>query len=97
MPAFGRDGILAPAQIGQIADHVLSLTGKAPDNAAGAQLFGENCAVCHGANGTGNRQFGAPNLADAIWLYGGTKDQVGQQIAHRGMGSCRPGRAGSIR
>lgn len=80
MPAFGRDGILTPAQIGQVADHVLSLGGKARGNAAGAQLFADNCAVCHGADGKGSRIVGAPNLADAIWLYGGSRDQVVQQI-----------------
>jgi cytochrome c oxidase cbb3-type subunit 3 len=80
MPSFGRDGILTPAQIGQVADHVLSLSGKARDNAAGAQLFADNCAVCHGADGRGSRIVGAPNLADAIWLYGGSRDQVTQQI-----------------
>jgi cytochrome c oxidase cbb3-type subunit 3 len=82
MPAFGKDGILTAVQIEQIAGHVLSLTGKARDNAAGAQLFAQNCAVCHGAAGTGNRQVGAPNLADAIWLYGGTKDDIAAQIAN---------------
>jgi cytochrome c oxidase cbb3-type subunit 3 len=40
MPAFGHDGILTAAQIDQVASHVLSLSGKARDNAAGAQLFG---------------------------------------------------------
>lgn len=80
MPAFG-DGILGGAQIGAIADHVLSLTGKAPANAAGAQLFAENCAVCHGPDGKGQREFGAPNLADAIWLYGGTRADVMKQVS----------------
>ncbi|MBO9518749.1 MAG: cytochrome-c oxidase, cbb3-type subunit III [Porphyrobacter sp.] len=78
MPTFG--GALSSEQIGQVADHVLSLSGKAKDNAAGAQLFADNCAACHGPAGTGNRELGAPNLADAIWLYGGTKDSVMQQI-----------------
>lgn len=78
MPAFA--GILTPVQINQVAAHVLSLSGKGKDNAAGAQLFGENCAVCHGADGKGGRQFGAPNLADAIWLYGGTQSKVASQI-----------------
>jgi cytochrome c oxidase cbb3-type subunit 3 len=82
MPAFGRDGILTPAQISQSADHVLSLSGKARDNAAGAQLFEQNCAVCHGATGTGNRLVGAPNLADAIWLYGGTKEDIAAQVTN---------------
>ena len=26
--------------------------------------------ACHGENAKGNRQFGAPNLTDAVWLYG---------------------------
>ncbi|MGC1270139.1 MAG: cytochrome-c oxidase, cbb3-type subunit III [Croceibacterium sp.] len=79
MPAFA--GILTPVQINQVSAHVLSLSGKAKDNAAGAQLYSENCAVCHGADGTGGRQFGAPNLADAIWLYGGTQAKVANQVS----------------
>ncbi|MEO0062949.1 MAG: hypothetical protein RLZZ08_1509 [Pseudomonadota bacterium] len=79
MPAFG--GILTPAQISQVAGHVLSLSGKAQPNAAGAQIFAENCAVCHGADGKGGRQFGAPNLADAIWLYSGKKADIAAQIS----------------
>jgi len=82
MPAFGHDGILQPAQIDQVASHVLSLSGKARDNAAGAQLFEQNCAVCHGAAGTGNRTVGAPNLADAIWLYGGTRQDIAEQVGN---------------
>jgi cytochrome c oxidase cbb3-type subunit 3 len=78
MPAF--EGILTAQQAGQVADHVLALTGKARGNAAGAQLFADNCAVCHGPTGEGSRQLGAPNLADAIWLYGDTKDAVARQI-----------------
>lgn len=87
MPNFGKDGILQPADIAAVADHVLSLSGKAMDNARGAQLFAENCAACHGPEGKGGRQFGAPNLADAIWLYGGKRDQVRGSInqAHAGV------------
>jgi cytochrome c oxidase cbb3-type subunit 3 len=82
MPAFGHDGILTSAQIGQVTSHVLSLSGKSRDDAVGAQLFEQNCAVCHGANGTGNRQVGAPNLADAIWLYGGTREDIAAQVTN---------------
>ena len=81
MPAFGA-GILTAAQIDQVASHVLSLSGKARDNAAGAQLFAQNCAVCHGPNGTGNRTVGAPNLADAIWLYGGKREDIAAQATN---------------
>jgi cytochrome c oxidase cbb3-type subunit 3 len=82
MPAFGRDGILTPAQIDQVAGHVLSLSGKARDNAAGAQLFAQNCAVCHGPNGEGSRTVGAPKLSDAIWLYGGTREDIVEQVTN---------------
>jgi cytochrome c oxidase cbb3-type subunit 3 len=34
----------------------------------GARLFYETCAACHSNDGRGNREIGAPNLADAIWL-----------------------------
>ena len=86
MPAFGRDGILTSKQIDQVTQHVLSLSGKAKPNAAGAQIFAENCASCHGADGTGMRQFGAPNLADAIWLYGGNASAVRSQITNPRQG-----------
>jgi cytochrome c oxidase cbb3-type subunit 3 len=76
MPAFGRDGILTSQQIGSVAGYVLSLSGKAPANAEGAKLFADNCAVCHGADGKGNRSLGAPNLTDAIWLYGKTPGTI---------------------
>lgn len=79
MPAFGRDQMLESGQIGDIVAHVrvISKQGKAsPASLRGAALFADNCAACHGADGTGNRQFGAPNLTDAIWLYGGDPDTL---------------------
>jgi cytochrome c oxidase cbb3-type subunit 3 len=87
MPNFGKDAILQPADIAAVTDHVLSLTGKSKPNARGGQVFAENCAVCHGADAKGGRQVGAPNLADAIWLYGGKREQVSGSIhqAHAGV------------
>lgn len=83
MPSFGKDGVLNSAQIGDVAAHVLSLSGKAPADASaqrGAALFAANCVACHGANGKGLRQFGAPNLADSVWLHGSTPDKVAANI-----------------
>ena len=74
MPAFGRDGILKAAQIYNVAYYVRSLSGlevpQDADLAAGQKIFAENCVTCHGDNAKGNREFGAPNLTDAVWLYG---------------------------
>lgn len=80
MPAFGRDAILKKAEIEEVANYVLSLSGKTKANQNGAKLFADNCAACHSADGKGNRELGAPNLADALWLYGDTKEAVIQQV-----------------
>jgi cytochrome c oxidase cbb3-type subunit III len=90
MPRFGLDGMLTAAQIGDVADYVLSLSGtKAPPDvlARGAKVFAENCVVCHGEKGTGNQEFGAPNLTDQIWLYGGDKATVVDVITRARSGS----------
>lgn len=79
MPAFGA-GMLTSAQIGSVADHVLSLSGGQTASAEGAEVFKQNCAACHGDTGHGNRTLGAPNLTDAIWLYGSDKASIMQQI-----------------
>ncbi len=89
MPAFGRDGILTPAQISLLADHVRTYA-ELPDavapTAEGEKLYAENCAACHGPEGKGNPELGAPNLADAIWLYGGDKASIVNRIANGGGG-----------
>ena len=86
MPAFGDMDILTNAQISAVTDHVLSLSGGAEANADGAALYAENCAACHGDDGAGDRSQGAPNLADAIWLYGGDRETVIATITHSRFG-----------
>ncbi len=74
MPAFGRDELLERPQIEAVVNYVMSLSGAAQDATRveeGAVVFAENCASCHGEAAEGNRDLGAPALADAIWLYGG--------------------------
>ncbi len=82
MPAFGRDEMLEPAQIDQLTTFVMSLAGKEQQDTSstGAKLFKDNCASCHGDKGAGNRDFGAPSLADQIWLYGADKATIVQSI-----------------
>ncbi len=87
MPAFGADELLETEQIDQVADYVLALSqGAASADTPGAEIYVENCAVCHGESGKGGRDFGAPNLNNEIWLYGGEKEQVVQQIIQPRLG-----------
>lgn len=84
MPRFGLDGMLTSAQVNDVAEHVLTLSGTETDKAAatrGASIYAEHCVACHGDKGQGNAELGAPNLADRIWLYGGDKASVVQSIA----------------
>lgn len=85
MPAFGD--FLTGAEIATIADYVLAF----PDHGGtgdgeGATLYADNCAVCHGDAGLGDRIQGAPNLADAIWLYGGSEEAVIESITNARFG-----------
>jgi cytochrome c oxidase cbb3-type subunit III len=74
MLAFGKDGVLKPDQIVNVANYVRSLSGLPTqagyDAAAGKKIFAENCTACHGDNAKGNQELGAPDLTDKIWLYG---------------------------
>jgi len=82
MPAFGE--ILETAEIRATADFVASLSGLEHDETqveTGKVVYEENCAACHGDTGEGIRELGAPKLNDALWLYGGTVEQIATQIA----------------
>lgn len=81
MPAFVRDGLLSAAEAEQVADYIYSLThSDAPASPGGAQIFDIQCLACHGEAGVGDRSLGGPSLNDAIWLYGGERDQILAQI-----------------
>jgi len=90
MPAFGADEILEPAQISAVADYVLSLSGAGAANAEGQEIFAEQCVGCHGEDGKGMPEVGAPNLTDNIWLFGGSKDAVVGQITKPRQGVMPP-------
>ena len=79
MPAYGE--FMSAGDLDALADHALSLSGKAKSSSKGAELFEQNCAACHMVDGSGNQELGAPALNDAIWLYGDDLAQVRQQIA----------------
>lgn len=91
MPAWGP--IIGEKGVVNVAEYVLSLSGKEHDAdkaEAGKQVFTQNCASCHGADGTGSYVFGAPNLTDDIWLYAsGKPENLAAEIRH----SVRNGRS----
>ena len=96
MPAFGRDGMMERDQVGSVAAYVYSLSN--PDYAAGEnvdriqagrEVFAINCAACHGDNGEGLAEIGAPNLADDYWVYGGELETIIESI-HGGRAGHMP-------
>ncbi|MEI5682036.1 MULTISPECIES: cytochrome-c oxidase, cbb3-type subunit III [unclassified Mesorhizobium] len=81
MPAF-RD-ILDRDQIAQVSAFVASLSGTGEAAALvepGRKVFAENCAACHGDSAKGNPELGAPDLTDAIWLYGSSQSAIAAQV-----------------
>ncbi len=90
MPKFGADEILDATQIAQVAEHVLALSGQEHDAtlaAAGATVFVDaGCNACHMDDGTGDRMQGAPNLTDAIWLYGGSREAIIETVTYARFG-----------
>jgi cytochrome c oxidase cbb3-type subunit III len=99
MPAFGRENMLKPNEISSVADYVRSLSGlpteQGADLSLGKKVFADNCSTCHGPDGKGNRELGAPNLTDKIWLYGPDKETIMQGIQN-GRGGTMPAWQGRL-
>lgn len=98
MPRFGLDGLLSEQQISDVAEYVMSLSGQEHDDPAaerGKTIYEENCVACHGENGNGNPDLGAPNLNNAIWLYGSDKADIVTSI-QTGRGGVMPPWSGRL-
>lgn len=84
MPPFGTGEMLTPDQIQDVASFVWSKfyghVTPGQDISAGAKIFAENCAVCHGTDGQGNRMVGAPRLASHVHLYGDSRAAIVSQV-----------------
>ena len=74
---IGEEGVL------QVKNYVKTLAEKTnlTSNEEGKKIYQMNCAACHGLLGEGNIALGAPNLADEIWLYGGSDSALYTSIA----------------
>jgi cytochrome c oxidase cbb3-type subunit 3 len=92
MLAFGTGDKLTDAQVGQLADYVVSVAAKAPAKGApGEAIFAERCVACHAEDGSGNKDLGAPALNNQIWLFKSpaqqAKDVVVAQVTKPKHGS----------
>lgn len=92
MPAFGD--ILEPEEVTSVVNYVMSISGGAPVDpaqvAAGSEVYLDNCSACHGEEALGDVEQGAPNLADAIWLYGGDYDTLIETVTYSRRGVMPP-------
>lgn len=89
MTAFGRDGILSELEIAQVIHYVRRLAGLEHESVLsgpGEEIFVNECSACHMEDGTGDPQQGAPNLVDAIWLYGGSVEDLTETVANSRFG-----------
>ncbi len=90
MPAWSE--VLEEDELAQVIEYVVGLAGGENDATlaeAGAVVFEDNCTACHGDGGVGDRDLGAPNLTDAIWLFGGDRATITETIAN-GRGGVMP-------
>ena len=67
---------------------VPELAANAQAMATANNLFQNNCAQCHGADGGGARGF--PNLANSDWQWGGDPDSIVQTIANGRVAAMTP-------
>lgn len=55
--------------------------------AQGKALYQGVCVACHGIDGKGNQELGAPDLTDDYWLYGNSSESLRQTITYGRHGS----------
>lgn len=90
--ALGKDGV------DQVAQYVISLSGRDHDAAKaveGKGKFQAFCAACHGAEGKGMAVLGAPDLTNNAWLYGGSLTVIKKTI-DQGRNGVMPAHKGII-
>ena len=83
------DEIFSNDEVDQVVQYVRQISGQEYDMALatdGEELFLNSCAACHGDSGQGNRDLGAPNLTDAIWLYGGDTESLEETVRYARFG-----------
>ena len=85
---------LSPGEIDDVVEFLMRRQGRQADATAalrGAALFAGHggCYDCHSIDAKGDSAIGAPNLSDAITLYGdGSRDALHMSIAYGRQGVC---------
>ncbi|MEM8986880.1 MAG: cytochrome-c oxidase, cbb3-type subunit III [Pseudomonadota bacterium] len=93
MQAYGRDGLLTRDEIADLVEYVTHMSGRNADLdavARAAPIYEQQCVSCHGPAGMGDQTQGAPNLTDAVWLYGGSREAIYDTLWN-GRGGVMPG------
>ena len=85
MPAYGQRGQLSSADITNVVQYLLQLSGRPFDaNAAvlGRQIYDGSgkCYDCHAGDAKGNIDYGATDLTAGVWDYGGSPQQLYDSI-----------------
>lgn len=96
MPAWGP--ALGEQGVSDMVQYLLALSSRdhgAQAAARGRDQFTTLCAACHGQDGTGKSELGAPNLTDNIWLYGGRAKDLANTL-NNGRAGQMPSFAGIL-
>ena len=92
---FGDKEYLTPAEIDEVVEYVLQISGQRADRtkaARGKTLFNDNtkgnCVDCHGADGSGIDTFGSSNLTKKnLFLYGSDRGSIRESLVKGRHGS----------
>ena len=94
MPALGRIGQLSATEILDVVEYVYALSHPDANPEAvrrGRAIFMDkgSCYDCHGQDGSGNVDYGAPDLTGRSgWLYAGDRQTLFQSIYDGRHGLC---------
>ncbi|MFN2362482.1 MAG: cytochrome-c oxidase, cbb3-type subunit III [Marinobacter sp.] len=98
MPAMGTMPDMTNEQVDQVVNFVLSYSDREEDKEAaeaGEEVFAQACSSCHGNDGKGNQDLGAPNLTDNTWLYGSNYDWIRETVVN-GRQNNMPAQGGRL-
>lgn len=99
MVGFVKQGMLKKDEADAAVEYVRSIAkldvASGADLAKGKKVFADNCASCHGDDGKGKPEVGAPNLTDAIWLFGSDRKTMTETV-YNGRSGVMPAWTGRL-